>query len=188
MSPEIVSFIATYGYVAVFVGCLIEGEALVIIASFLSFLGELQLPLVMLLAFIATFISDMGWFFLGRYSSDHFLNRWTWLSNLSHHSVRLIGIRPKFMAFFMRFMYGFRIVVPFCLGKTTMSTSTFMTYNALGVFLWVGIFSGLGYFFASAAEAWFGKMQHLGLITVIATIILFIGFRYVQKISARFVK
>jgi len=188
MSSEIISFITTYGYAAVFLGCLIEGEALVIIAGFLAFLGELHLPLVMLMAFSGTIISDLSWFLIGRYSSDHFLNRWAWLRNLSHHSVRLIGVRPKTMAFSMRFMYGFRMIVPFCLGKTSMSTSTFIIYNALGVFLWVGVFAGLGYFFATAAQSLFGKMQHVGLFILGGSVLLFIVFSYAQKISARFVK
>jgi membrane protein DedA with SNARE-associated domain len=188
MSPEIISFVTTYGYVAVFLGCLIEGEALVIFASFLAFLGELHLPLVMLLAFAGTFISDLTWFLLGRYSSDRFLHRWSWLRNLSQHSVRLVGIRPRTMAFFMRFMYGFRVEVPFCLGKTRMATSTFVMYNALGVCLWVGIFSGIGFFFAAAAETLFGKMQHVGLFIIVSAILLVIGFSYAQKISTRFIR
>ena len=188
MSPEIVSFVTTYGYAAVFLGCLIEGEALVIIASFLAFLGELHLPTVMLLAFTGTFISDFSWFLLGRYSSDRFLNRWSWLRNFSHHSVRLVSVRPKMMALLMRFMYGFRMIVPFCLGKTTISMSTFVIYNALGVFLWVGLFCSLGYFFATAAESLFGKMKYLGLFILACSIVLFIGFHYVKKMSARFVR
>lgn len=188
LSPDLLNFVETYGYLAVFLGCLIEGEALVIIASFLAFLGELHLPIVMLLAFIGTLMSDLSWFLLGRYSSDHFLNRWDWLRNLSHHSVRLVGVRPKTVAFLMRFMYGFRMIVPFCLGKTTMPLSTFILYNSLGVLLWVGLFSGLGYFFATAAESLFGKMKHLGLFILGGSIILFFVFSYAQKVSARFVK
>ena len=188
MSPEIVNFIITYGYVAVFLGCLVEGEILVIIASFLAFLGELHLPIVMLLAFIGTFISDLSWFLLGRYSSNHFLHRWEWLRNLSHHSIRLIGVRPKTMAFLLRFMYGFRVIIPFCLGKTNVPTSTFITYNALGVFLWVGIFCSIGYFFATAAETLFGKIKHLEVFILGGSVLLFVVFSYVQKISARFVK
>lgn len=188
MPAELISFITTYGYTAIFLGSLIEGEALVIIAGFLAFLGELHLPLVMLLAFIGTFISDLSWFLLGHYSSDRFLNRWAWLRNLSHHSVRLVGIRPRTMAFSMRFMFGFRIIVPFCLGKTQMQISTFVIYNALGVFLWVGVFSGLGYFFATAAESLFGKTKSLGLFVLGSCLLLFIIFTYAKKISARFVK
>lgn len=188
MSPEIVSFVTSYGYAAVFLGCLIEGEALVIIASFLAFLGELHLPIVMLLAFAGTFLSDYSWFLLGRYRSDHFLNRWRWLRDVSHQSVKLVGIRPRTMAFLMRFMYGFRMIVPFYLGKTTIPMSTFITYNALGVFLWVGLFCGLGYFFANVAESLFGKMKHLGLFILGGSVLLFISFSYAKKISARFVR
>jgi membrane protein DedA with SNARE-associated domain len=148
MSPELITLISTYGYIAVFLGSLIEGEAVLVIASFLSYLNELELPLVLLAAFAGTLLSDVSWFILGRHSNDKYLNRWQWLRTMSDHSISVVGKRPRMAAFLMRFMYGFRVIVPFSLGKTSISFVTYVVYNALGVFLWVGIFSFLGYFFA----------------------------------------
>ncbi len=182
MSPEIVLFVSTYGYIAVFFGSLIEGEVLLVIASFLAYVGQLELPLVILAAFFGTLLSDWIWFLLGRHSNDAFLQRWHWLHKLSTHSVTLVGKRPRLTAFLIRFMYGLRVIVPFSLGKTTMSGSTFLLYNALGVLLWVGIFSFLGYFFAGAMETIFGRVRHLELIVLAIIIGAIIIFRYINKI------
>lgn len=175
MSPELLSMISTYGYIAVFLGSLIEGEAVLIIASFLSYLNELHLPIVLLAAFAGTLLSDIGWFLLGRHSNDRFLKKWHWLNTLSRQSITIVGKRPRLAAFWLRFMYGFRIIVPFSLGKTSISTVTYILYNALGVFLWVGTFGFLGYFFASTIDTFFGRVHHLEIIIlvgIIATVVL----------------
>lgn len=177
LSPAMIEFVGTYGYLAVFLGSLIEGDALVLVASFLAYLGKLDLPIVMLAAFLGTWLSDIIWFMLGRYSGSRLLERWQWLKTLSSHSISLVGKRPRTMALCLRFMYGLRMVIPLSLGKTNMSTSTFLIYNALGVLIWVGVFSALGYFFASIAETIFGRMKHLEIILpaiIVTTLLLFI--------------
>jgi membrane protein DedA with SNARE-associated domain len=184
MSPELITLISTYGYIAVFLGSLIEGEAVLVIASFLSYLNELELPLVLLAAFAGTLLSDISWFILGRHSNDKYLNRWQWLRTMSDHSISVVGKRPRMAAFLMRFMYGFRVIVPFSLGKTSISFVTYLVYNALGVFLWVGIFSFLGYFFASTIDTFFGRVHHLEiiiLVTVVAIILVATHFNRILK-------
>jgi membrane protein DedA with SNARE-associated domain len=177
LSPYLLELVSTYGYLAVFVGCLIEGDALVLVASFLAYLGKLELPVVMLAAFFGTWLSDIIWFMLGRYSNHKILERWQWLHKLSLQSITLVGKRPRLMAVSVRFMYGLRMVIPLALGRTTMSTSSFLIYNALGVLIWVGVFSALGYFFASVTESMFGRMKHLDIILpiiIVGTLLLFI--------------
>jgi len=177
LSPYLIHLVETYGYLAVFFGSLIEGDAVLLVASFLSYLGKIDLALVMLAAFLGTWLSDIIWFLLGRHCHHSLLERWQWLHTLSSHSISIVGKRPRLMALSMRFMYGLRVVVPFSLGKTNLSTLSFMVYNAIGVLIWVLVFSALGYFFASVSETLFGRMKHLDIILpiiIVATLLLFI--------------
>lgn len=189
LSPYLIDLVGTYGYLAVFLGSLIEGDALLLVASFLAYLGKLNLPLVMLAAFFGTWLSDIIWFILGRYSDHRYFANWHWLHTLSNRSAGIVGKKPRLMALSMRFMYGLRMVIPFSLGKTTMSTSSFIIYNALGVLIWVGVLSALGYFFANITETIFGRMKHLEIILpviIVTTLLLFIYashiIEYVLKI------
>ncbi len=182
LSPYLIELVTTYGYLAVFLGSLIEGDALLLVASFLAYLGKLNLPVVMLAAFLGTWLSDVIWFLLGRYSNSKFLERWQWLHTLSKHSITMVGKRPRLMAVTVRFMYGLRMVIPLSLGKTSMSTSSFMIYNALGVLIWVGVFSALGYFFASVTETLFGRMKHLDIILPIIIVGTMLAFIYASHI------
>lgn len=177
LSPYLLQLVENYGYLAVFLGSLFEGDALLLVASFLAYLGKLDLPLVMLAAFFGTWLSDIIWFLLGRYSHNTLLARWDFLNSLSNRSAEIVGKRPRVMALSMRFMYGLRMVIPFSLGKTTMSTSSFLVYNAAGVWIWVFVFTALGYFFATITETMFGRMKHLEIILpiiIVTTLLLFI--------------
>lgn len=177
LSPYLLQLVETYGYLAVFLGSLFEGDALLLVASFLAYLGKLDLPLVMLAAFFGTWLSDIIWFLLGRYSHNTVLARSEFLNSLSNRSADIVGKRPRLMALSMRFMYGLRMVIPFSLGKTSMSTSSFLIYNAVGVWIWVFVFTALGYFFATITETIFGRMKHLEIILpiiIVTTLLLFI--------------
>jgi membrane protein DedA with SNARE-associated domain len=189
LSPYLLELVATYGYLAVFVGSLIEGDALLLVASFLAYLGKIDLLLVMIAAFFGTWLSDIIWFLLGRYGTQNFFSQYPWLNNLSQQSIIIVGKRPRLMAASMRFMYGLRIIVPLALGKTSMSTRSFLFYNAIGVIVWVLVFSALGYFFAGVTESVFGRMKHLEIILpliIVTTLLLFIYashiFEYALKL------
>jgi membrane protein DedA with SNARE-associated domain len=177
LSPHLLQLVEHYGYLAVFLGSLIEGDALVLVASFLAYLGKLDLLLVMTAAFFGTWLSDIIWFVLGRYSSHPCIRNWHWLHTLSDKTTLIVSKRPRLMALSMRFMYGLRMVVPFSLGKSAMSARSFLFYNGIGVGIWVIVFSALGYFFASITETVFGRMKHLEIILpliIVATLLLLI--------------
>ena len=87
-------------------------------------------------------------------------------------------------------MYGFRILIPFSLGKTTITTSTYLAYNALGILLWVAVYAGIGYSFAGTIEAFFGRLKHfelvVGVIIITVFIIFIAGHHFAQKALTRF--
>lgn len=184
LPTEIITFVSTYGYLAVFLGCLLEGDILLIVASFLAYLSKLDLALVILVAFFGTWISDLSWFILGRYLRTHTLKQSSWLNKISHQSLNIANKRPRALACSLRFMYGLRMIIPLSLGRSSMKTSTFIVYNALGILIWVGVLSAFGYFFASIAETIFGRMRHLNIILptlVVLTLILVLYARHIAE-------
>lgn len=52
------SLVTSYGYPAVLVGTFLEGETILVLAGFLAHRGYLDLPLVILTAFLGTFTGD----------------------------------------------------------------------------------------------------------------------------------
>ena len=166
------ALIAQYGYGAVAVGCLLEGETVLLLAGFAAHRGYLQWPWVIAVAAAAGFAGDMGFFLLGRRFAPQILARWpriaaqraqvdTWLQRYGAG----VGVA-------VRVLYGFRIAGPVLLGSSSMSWERFAAFNALGAVLWATLLTALGWFFGEAAQALLGKAQHyegwlaLGVVAV----------------------
>ena len=64
------ALIEQYGYLAVFVGCFLEGETVLVLGGFAAHLGYLSLPIVIATAAVAGFIGDQALFAIGRRWGD----------------------------------------------------------------------------------------------------------------------
>jgi len=67
--------VSTYGYPALLVGTFLEGETILVIAGFLAHRGYLELPGVIVAAFLGTFSGDQIYFWLGWTKGANFLMR-----------------------------------------------------------------------------------------------------------------
>lgn len=145
--------LARYGYLAVLVGTMLEGETVVLVAGFLAHQGHLSVPWIITFAVIGSSISDQGLFFLARFRGMKFLNRFPKARNKATAMVAKMRHRPAALiafALLFRFLYGFRNIAPLFLGLSNIPTLRFVFLNALGAVLWAVCFCLGGYFFAAA--------------------------------------
>jgi membrane protein DedA with SNARE-associated domain len=68
-----------------------------------------------------------------------------------------------------------RIITPFVIGMSRVSTGYFILLNVIGAILWAVIIGYVGYLFGSAAEALIGDFRHyeieaMGIIVLIGTL------------------
>lgn len=168
---SLISFIDSYGYFAVFLGGIFEGEAVLVLGGLAAYGGFLKLPLVFLFAFIGAMASDWAWFFVGRHKGRKVIEKWPKLKNLMLKPQRHIDKRASFISFTLRFMYGFRTVVPLSLGMSTIKTPVFLFFNTLGSMLWVSVIGTSGYFFGDVLEIFLGKLKHYEFKIIISTFI-----------------
>jgi len=82
--------LSQYGYLAVFVGSILEGETVLILAGFAAHQGYLSFPIVVMLAFCGGTMGDQMYFFLGRYYGSSILSRFPSLSVRAQPVNRLI--------------------------------------------------------------------------------------------------
>jgi membrane protein DedA with SNARE-associated domain len=180
--------IILYGYPIVFLGAIFEGETILILGGFAVQEQLMSFPLLLFFAFLGAICGDFGWFLLGRFRGEKILTSWTWLQKTSTRPRDMISSRPKTVALFLRFMYGFRHVVPFSLGMSNIRTRTFLVLNAIGACLWVVAAGTAGYLFGSVMEAYLGRIRHyeVRIIIIAVLIVVFInaGMR-LFKILAR---
>ena len=163
-------FISHYGYLAILLGTLLEGEIIVLVAGVLAHQGYLSAPLVILFAIIGTSVSDQGLFFLSRFRGKKFLARFPKLytkaiglaEKMAASPVRLLILAVSF-----RFLYGLRSIAPVFLGMSSLATIRFVVLNAIGSVLWATVFCGIGYYLAMAVDAITGSLARFELAFVL---------------------
>lgn len=177
------TLVRTYGYWALLIGTFFEGETILIIGGLLAQLGYLNLPSVMLVAFIGSFSGDQFYFHLGRLKGIELLARFPNWQKRIRKAHQLIERYRDFIMLGFRFVYGMRIMTPFVLAMDKrVKTSRFVILNAIGALIWSVAVAGGGYLFGHALEIVIKdiKRYQLALILIIASvgIVLWIVHKY----------
>lgn len=153
--------VGTHGYWLLFVGCLIEGETLLLLAGFAAHRGMLNLGMVIGLAALAGFLGDQAAFWLGRRHGSAMLARFPSIERQTQRVQRLLMRYPSLSVIGVRFAYGLRLAGPVLMGTTVLSPLRFAVLNAIGAALWAGLVGSLGWSFGAAAQALLGDLRHI---------------------------
>jgi len=153
--------IADHGYWVLAVGCLLEGETVLLLTGFAARRGHLALPAVIGIAAVAGFLGDQFYFWLGRRHGPAVLTRWPSLARQTDRVQRWLAKSDVALIIGVRFAYGLRTAGPVLLGMTPMPARRFAAFNALGAMIWAGLIGGLGWGFGHAAELVLGDIRHI---------------------------
>ena len=175
---DLESFVQSYGYGALFLGTLLEGETVLILAGLMAHLGLMKLPLVILVALVGSFLGDQFYFFLGRHKGADLLDRhpvWRRRAEKVHRAMRRyrIGIMLGF-----RFVYGMRTITPLILGMDrTIPVRRFILLNLIGAALWSAVIATGGYFFGRVLKIFLADIKHYELALLLVVLLIGIAIR-----------
>jgi membrane protein DedA with SNARE-associated domain len=144
--------LSQYGYLAVFVGSILEGETVLVLAGFAAHQGYLSFPIVVMLAFCGGTMGDQIYFFLGRYYGTSLLTRFPSLSVRAQPVNQLIQSYHASLIVGVRFMYGLRIVGPITIGMSNVAAWHFALFNMLGASVWAMLIAGAGFLFGPSLQ------------------------------------
>lgn len=161
MSAE--HLINNYGYLAVFVGALMEGETILILAGLAVHLGYLKLPQVIVIASVATIFCDQCVYFMGNTFGKGFLEKRPKFKARTAPFRALLKRYQNLAVFGFRFMYGMRIIAPFVIGMSGIAVQRFVILNIISAFFWTIVFCAGGYFFGAALKLIMGDIKHHGI-------------------------
>ena len=150
MAPA--DLLTQYGYFALFIGCLLEGETLLILAGVAAHSGYLFFPTVVAIAFVGGTLGDQILFYFGRRSGGAILQRWPRFHKPAERVRGLIERHSSLLIVGVRFMYGLRLVGPIAIGMSAVSPLRFAVLNMIGAALWAIGVGGVGYLFGHAIE------------------------------------
>ncbi|MDE2565265.1 MAG: DedA family protein [Burkholderiales bacterium] len=152
--------IATHGYWVLALGCLLEGETMLLLAGFAVHRGLLEPWPVLAVAASAGFAGDQIFFWLGRRHGPAVLARWPAAAAQVERVERLLLRWHAWVIVFVRFAYGLRAAGPVIIGMTPLPAWRFAAFNALGAVLWAGLVGAAGWWFGRAAQALIGDIHH----------------------------
>lgn len=146
------NLIETYGYAAVFVGAVLEGETVLLLAGFAAHGGYLSLAGVMAAAFLGGITGDQFFFHLGRHLGPLLPAR---LPRLRPNLERVRSLLARYgtpVVLGMRFLYGLRTAGPAAVGMSGFSPKRFLVLNLIGSLVWAAAITGAGYLFGQTLE------------------------------------
>jgi len=165
-------YLEAYGYLFLFIGTFLEGEAVLILAGFFAFQGTLSLPGVIGTALAGSFLGDQFYFFLGRWRGKWLVGLSTSMAKKFRRALRLIEKYGSFVAFVSRYTYGLRIVLPIILGMTNLSRKRFLVLNFLSATSWAILFSLAGFFFGKSASLFIEDLDRYEPYIVLALLLI----------------
>jgi membrane protein DedA with SNARE-associated domain len=155
------AIIARWGYLAVLLGCLLEGETIVVVGGIMAHKGLLRLEGVMLSAFVGSLLGDQGWFLLGRHAGLRWFSRWRRFQKVAQRIARWTKGPSAWFVLGFRFAYGIRTVAPFLLGGSRYPVRKFVLLNGLGAALWSLAIPLRGWFLGVTIERALGRTAHI---------------------------
>lgn len=179
MTIDYATLIHDYGYLAMLAGTFLEGETILILGGVAAHLGALDLPLVMLTAFVGSSAGDQLYYFIGKWKGQAVLDYFPKWHAPAHKVFRRLERHKNLVILSFRFFYGLRNVTPFVLGITRVETSRFVILNLIGAAVWSVSFATIGFLMGEAHERILGKGY--GPILLGALLVLFTGAWLIRK-------
>ncbi|MEI9412862.1 DedA family protein [Mesorhizobium salmacidum] len=162
MTDAIHHFIEQYGLLAVFLGCVAEGESAAVLGGFFAHQHVFVLWHAFVAAALGAFAGDTFFFTLGRSFAD---NRHVVRLRRRpgfRRAYRLLNTHPNIFVLSNRYVYGMRLVGGVAAGLSTIAAPRFVILNAISSVIWAVLFSTIGYVFGLGAEELVGQalMRH----------------------------
>jgi membrane protein DedA with SNARE-associated domain len=192
---EAISFLIRHGYSVIFlwvfaekVGLPLPTAPVLLAAGVLAGEGRLQLAAALLLAVLAALLGDQIWYQVGRFRGSRVLALACRVSLDPDSCVRQAknlfarhGARSLLVA---KFVPGLNITTSPLAGMFRMPLRRFLLFDGLGIFLWAGFYTGLGFLFSHRIEQLFSRGNGLGpWVTFIGPAAMggYIVWKYIQR-------
>jgi membrane protein DedA with SNARE-associated domain len=171
--------IRDWGYIILFLYSFGGGFLALAVAGVLSFSGELNIYISLVVAVSANFIGDQFLFYMARTNKEfakNILNSHKRKLAYSHLLMRKYG---SFIILIKKYIYGVKTLVPLAIGLTKYSPIKFVIFNGLGAVLWGVVVAGLSYRFGGLIIQSAEEYQNIGtgIAIVVVALVFYLSTR-----------
>lgn len=182
INPDaLITFLVNYGYWALFIGMVIEGPVITLLAGFLTSLGFFKLHYVYLIILVADVIGDSIAYTIGYFGRKKILLKlFSWLQI---HEEKLLGIEEFFKehggksVFVSKFIAGAGSWTLITAGISRMNLKKFYTYSIGAAIIKSALYIGIGLFFGKMYKViiqWMDWAGTIALIIILMAIVLYV--------------
>ncbi|MBI2120734.1 MAG: VTT domain-containing protein [Parcubacteria group bacterium] len=184
---ELLWFFGEYKYAFIFIGLIVAGEAVLIPAIYFSFIGRLDLTLVVVVALIATILSDALWYLLGRWGG---YKEWTRRRVFGNERSAVQRFSAYFLhhnliaLFLSKFIYGTRIAAQVLSGINKVPFRSYFHVNAIAAAAWIATLVLLGAGFSSGIDELSSTVRVMEQFAGFAVLVLVLLF-FIKHIAEK---
>ena len=166
------TLIKDWGYIVLFLYSFGGGFLALAVASVLSYSGDLNIYITLVVAASANFIGDQFLFLLARnnktYAKKLMKNHQRKIA-LSHLMMRKYG---SVVIFIQKYIYGIKTLIPLAMGLTKYDTKKFMFFNILATIIWSLIIGYISYSFGELVYIYTEQFKIYGIVFIVFIFIL----------------
>ena len=144
---DMLTNLATYGYVALFLYSLGGGFVGLMAAGVLSYMGKLDLATSLAVAMVSNFLGDTLLFYMARYHKHDVLKYFQKHRRKLALSHMLMKKHGSWIIFMQKFVYGIKTLIPLAIGITKYDFKKFSVLNFFAALLWT-LVVGIGSYLA----------------------------------------
>lgn len=173
-------FIREWGYIALFLYSFGGGFVGLVMAGVLSYAGDLNIIVSIIVAGVSNFIGDQFLFYMARTNKDYAkttMKKYGRKVALAHIWMKKYG---STVVFLQKYVYGIKTLIPLAMGLTKYSFQKFTVYNIFATALWAVVVGYLSYMAGEVILTYAEDYKYYGL-AVVATIILTTSY-FLRKI------
>jgi membrane protein DedA with SNARE-associated domain/membrane-associated phospholipid phosphatase len=170
---------------AIFLGFVIPGETLALVAGFLAAQGALELDVAILSVSLGAIVGDSIGYEVGQRLGRPALSRYGSRFGLSNDRIKkadeFFARHGNKAVFLGRFVSFGRAMVPFLAGASRMPYRIFLPYNVFGGVIWASIVVLLGYGTGASwqvAARWIGRASEFLAGILVFFLLLFLLYRW----------
>jgi len=159
--------IRDWGYIVLFLYSFGGGFLALAVAGVLSYSGELNLGLVLIVAGVANFIGDQFLFTVARKNKEQakeMMKKHKRKIAMAHLLMRKYG---SSVIFIQKYIYGIKTLIPLAMGLTKYDIKKFMIFNIFATIIWSLVVGISAYMLGELVYTYLEEFKTYGIIFVI---------------------
>ena len=164
--------IKDWGYIVLFLYSFGGGFLALAVAGVLSYAGDLNIYITLIVAGSANFVGDQFLFFLARNNKSYakqMMGKHKRKIALAHLMMRKYG---SIVVFLQKYIYGIKTLIPLAMGLTKYDARKFTLYNILATIIWTVVVGSISYILGELVYTCVDEFKTYGIVFVIFMLLL----------------